>query len=57
MSLRIYNSQTKQKEPFVPLNPPNVGLYVCGVTVSTVVISVMPGAMIVFDAPGSIFTV
>lgn len=31
--LRIYNSLTRQKEVFQPLNPPFVGLYVCGPTV------------------------
>lgn len=31
--LRIYNSLTRQKEDFQPLNPPFVGLYVCGPTV------------------------
>ena len=31
--IRIYNSLTKTKETFKPINPPNVGLYVCGPTV------------------------
>jgi len=31
--LSIYNSLTRQKEQFIPLNPPFVGLYVCGPTV------------------------
>lgn len=31
--LRIYNSLTRQKEDFQPINPPFVGLYVCGPTV------------------------
>jgi len=31
--IRIYNSLTKTKEIFKPINPPNVGLYVCGPTV------------------------
>ncbi len=31
--MKIYNTLTKQKEEFVPLNPPNVGIYVCGPTV------------------------
>jgi cysteinyl-tRNA synthetase len=31
--LTIYNSLTRQKENFIPLNPPFVGLYVCGPTV------------------------
>lgn len=34
MPLKIYNSLTKQKEEFVPINPPHVGMYVCGPTVS-----------------------
>ena len=32
MSLRIYNTLTRQKEPFTPLVPGEVGMYVCGVT-------------------------
>lgn len=31
--LKIYNSLTRQKEVFEPLNPPHVGLYSCGPTV------------------------
>lgn len=31
--LKIYNSLTRQKEVFEPLNPPHVGLYACGPTV------------------------
>jgi len=31
--LFIYNSLTKKKEAFEPLNPPHVGMYVCGPTV------------------------
>lgn len=31
--LKIYNTLSKQKELFKPLNPPHVGLYVCGPTV------------------------
>ncbi len=34
MALKIYNSLTRQKEVFRPLNPPYVGMYVCGPTVS-----------------------
>ena len=33
MELLIYNTLTRQKELFVPLNAPNVGMYVCGPTV------------------------
>lgn len=32
--LYLYNSLTREKEKFEPLNPPFVGLYVCGPTVS-----------------------
>jgi len=31
--LTIYNTLTRKKEIFIPLNPPHVGLYVCGPTV------------------------
>jgi len=31
--LKIYNTLTKQKEEFKPINPPNVNMYVCGPTV------------------------
>lgn len=31
--LRVYNSLTKKKELFEPINPPFVGMYVCGPTV------------------------
>ena len=31
--LSLYNTLTRQKEKFTPLNPPLVGLYVCGPTV------------------------
>ncbi len=33
MSLEIYNSLTRQKEPFVPVHPGRVHMYVCGPTV------------------------
>ena len=32
-NLHIYNTLSKQKEQFKPINPPFVGLYVCGPTV------------------------
>ncbi|GIK61573.1 MAG: cysteine--tRNA ligase [Ignavibacteriota bacterium] len=31
--LKLYNTLTKQVEEFIPLNPPNVGMYICGPTV------------------------
>lgn len=33
MSLTIYNTHTRKKEPFKPLNPESVSMYVCGPTV------------------------
>jgi len=33
MALRLYNTQTRQKEEFVPLNPDSVTMYNCGPTV------------------------
>lgn len=33
MGLQVYNSLTRKKERFAPINPPYVGMYVCGPTV------------------------
>lgn len=33
MPLRVYNTLTRQKEPFEPVQPGKVGMYVCGPTV------------------------
>ena len=33
MSLAVYNSQSRRKEPFVPVDPGHVRFYVCGPTV------------------------
>src|SRR5258708_12652986 len=33
MELRLYDTLTKEKRPFVPLDPSNVRMYVCGPTV------------------------
>src|SRR5271154_1779825 len=33
MTLRLYNTLTRTKEDFAPLDPKNVRLYVCGPTV------------------------
>ncbi len=32
MSIKVYNTLTKQKEEFVPINPGEARIYVCGVT-------------------------
>lgn len=31
--MQLYNTLTRKKEEFVPINPPNVGMYCCGPTV------------------------
>ena len=31
--LRVYNSLTRQKQDFVPIQPGRAGMYVCGMTV------------------------
>ena len=31
--MQIYNTLSRKKEEFIPLNPPNVTMYVCGPTV------------------------
>src|ERR1700751_2376854 len=33
MPLTLYNTLTRRKEPFEPIDPTRVGLYVCGPTV------------------------
>jgi len=33
MALQFYNSLTRKKEEFIPLDPPRVGMYTCGPTV------------------------
>ena len=32
-TLQVYNSQSREKVPFKPMNPPEVSMYVCGITV------------------------
>ena len=32
-TIRVYNTLSKTKEPFEPLHPPKVGIYLCGPTV------------------------
>lgn len=33
MTIKFYNTLTREKETFTPINPPNVGFYSCGPTV------------------------
>ena len=33
MSLNVYNTLTRRVEPFVPLEPGHVRMYVCGMTI------------------------
>ncbi len=47
--LKIYNSLTRAKEPFVPLDPPRVRMYVCGMTVYDFCHLGHARVMIVFD--------
>ena len=32
MPLKLYNTLSRKEETFTPINPPNVGMYVCGIT-------------------------
>ena len=49
MSLTVYNTLTRQKETFVPLNPENVRMYVCGMTVYDYCHLGHARVMVVFD--------
>ena len=33
MTITVYNSLSRQKEPLIPLHPGKIGMYVCGMTV------------------------
>ncbi|MCP2041499.1 cysteinyl-tRNA synthetase [Neisseria sp. HSC-16F19] len=47
--LAVYNTLTRQKEAFVPLNPENVRMYVCGMTVYDYCHLGHARVMVVFD--------
>ncbi|MFC5920963.1 cysteine--tRNA ligase [Neisseria weixii] len=47
--LTIYNTLTRQKEPFAPINPENVRIYVCGMTVYDYCHLGHARVMVVFD--------
>jgi cysteinyl-tRNA synthetase len=48
-NLKIYNTLKKKKEPFVPLTPGKVGIYVCGPTVYDACHIGHARSMVVFD--------
>jgi cysteinyl-tRNA synthetase len=50
MALTIFNSLTRSKEPFVPIEPGRVRLYVCGMTVYDYCHLGHARVMVVFDA-------
>ena len=47
--LNVYNTLTRQKEAFVPINPQNVRMYVCGMTVYDYCHLGHARVMVVFD--------
>lgn len=49
MSLQIFNTETRQKETFTPIDPNKVGMYVCGVTVYDLCHIGHARVMVVFD--------
>ncbi len=49
MSMKIYNTLTKKKEDFIPLEPGKVKMYVCGPTVYNLIHIGNARPMIVFD--------
>lgn len=49
MSLTVYNTRTRKKEPFEPVNPQSVKMYVCGPTVYNLVHIGNARPVVVFD--------
>ena len=47
--MKIYNTQSKQKEEFIPIEPGKVRMYVCGPTVYNLIHIGNARPMIVFD--------
>ena len=47
--MKLYNTLTKQKEEFVPVNEGKVGMYVCGPTVYNYIHIGNARPMVVFD--------
>ncbi len=48
--LRIHNTLTRSKQPFIPIAPPRVAMYVCGMTVYDYCHLGHARVMVVFDA-------
>src|SRR2546422_7271531 len=55
MALAVYNSLMRRKEPFVPLSPGRVGMYVCGPTVYDEPHLGHARAAVAFDVIGRVF--
>ena len=51
--LVIYNTLTRQKERFEPLHAPNVGMYVCGMSVVPLSMATPIWAMPVLPSPST----
>ncbi len=49
MTLQVYNTPYKKKQPFIPVNKSSVGMYVCGVTVYDMCHIGHARSLIVFD--------
>lgn len=49
MALTVYNTRTREKEPFTPVNPESVKMYVCGPTVYNLVHIGNARPVVVFD--------
>jgi len=47
--MKIYNTLTRKKEDFVPINAPNVGIYICGPTVYNLIHIGNARPYVVFD--------
>jgi cysteinyl-tRNA synthetase len=50
MSLRVYNTLSKQKELFEPVKPGKVGIYVCGTSVDQPPLVGQMVGPVIFDA-------
>ena len=47
--MKIYNTQTRTKEEFIPLTPGKVGIYACGPTVYNYIHIGNARPLVVFD--------